>query len=859
MLFATGQYNNDKGEQVMATIKEIPAVGTGNQVVGKVVILYGTVKAISADGTVRLLMPNSPIFANDRIVTESDGNVSIMFDGSPPTQMDLGRMSNVAIDEDVYAGVSPSVTSDAAAEFEQIEKALMAGDQPIHLEAPAAGGAASDGGGHPLFVVNVTGAEVTPTSGAETIGVTYGALAIPEGVVTTPTEAPPTPISVTIGTSPGHSSATEGNPVTFTLHQDTVNDHDTTVTVQVVGAPGDTATAGADYTPITTLDVTILAGQQDATFTVNTLTDQLQEGQVPETFTAHIVSAANQNGAVTVGTADAVGSIVDANVAPLDTTASVNESAMDTVKSGSDLAQSNDTGTNPSSPNETATGSLNLQPGWTAVASSGTTLSGTYEIHQDGTFIYTLINAPDVSGDLTTDTISYSITNGGVTQTDNTLTVNIVDDVPTITADNIAIPNIADTYEGTYNFDVGADTQAFNASIDSESLSWTNAASGYSLVYDPTNSNPSAQVYNGTFNNGADTFFTITVNSDSTYLFNLVEPKPVVESPLIDILQGVDGGSNLSEYSFGSATFSGYFDLVATGYENGNLSTLTISSTDLGVGDNVIQEHSGDVLRFELHPTQLGSENNVTVSEFTVSLADNASINDGTLVELDVHYTDSSVVNMTDAYFKANGGDLVFELDPLKTVDYLELYNYAGDSKDYSFKIDEVGLKYSTTSYPDNYNLQFSLSGADADGDSASANFTVEVNTSTATGYEIMGTSGIDSLYGTAGNDTLSGDTGADTFMASQGHDHISDYKVVDHDVVDISNLLANASRANLSVGADPVTGKAQLHIYSDAVVHTPATEVGSITFDNISSVDAPNLDTLLGSVDVKDGTHHIT
>ena len=124
----------------MSIVKVIPPIGAGNQVVGKVVILYGTVKAISPDGTVRLLMPNSPVFANDRIVTESDGNVSIMFDGTPPTQMDLGRMSNVAIDEDVYAGVTPGVTSDAAAEIEQIQKALLAGDQPIELEAPAAGG-----------------------------------------------------------------------------------------------------------------------------------------------------------------------------------------------------------------------------------------------------------------------------------------------------------------------------------------------------------------------------------------------------------------------------------------------------------------------------------------------------------------------------------------------------------------------------------------------------------------------------------------------------------------------------------------------------------------------------------------------
>src|SRR6266571_2011763 len=304
----------------MATITEIPAVGTANQVVGKVVILYGSVKAVAPDGAERLLVPNSPIFANDHIVTESDGNVSIMFDGTPPTQMDLGRMSNVVIDEDVYAGMAPSVVSDVAAEAEQIQKALMAGDQPIDLAAPAAGGDTGAGGAHPLFVLNATGAEVTPTSGAETTGVTFGVPGTLDAVFAQPALVSPvvsigTDIHVGTGPDIHAGSAIEGSPVTFGVYQDVVSNHDTTVTVQVVGAPGDTATPGADFTPITTLNVIIPAGQLGATFNVNTLPDQLQEG--PETFTAHIVSAANPNGAVTVGIADAVGTILDAYTPPV--------------------------------------------------------------------------------------------------------------------------------------------------------------------------------------------------------------------------------------------------------------------------------------------------------------------------------------------------------------------------------------------------------------------------------------------------------------------------------------------------------------------------------------------------------------
>ena len=88
-------------------------------------------------------------------------------------QLNIGRMSNIVLDEDVYGGVTPAMISDAAAEAEKIQKLLLAGDQPIEIEAPAAGGGgvASAGGGHPVVKFDLTGEEVTPTSGAETRGI----------------------------------------------------------------------------------------------------------------------------------------------------------------------------------------------------------------------------------------------------------------------------------------------------------------------------------------------------------------------------------------------------------------------------------------------------------------------------------------------------------------------------------------------------------------------------------------------------------------------------------------------------------------------------------------------------------------
>ena len=97
----------------MAEIKNTATGEMGHQVTGKVAILYGTVKAISPDGTVRILKLNSPVYSDDRIITGDDGSVSIVFNTFPSTQLDLGRVSEVTIDEDVYGAVTPEAVLDA--------------------------------------------------------------------------------------------------------------------------------------------------------------------------------------------------------------------------------------------------------------------------------------------------------------------------------------------------------------------------------------------------------------------------------------------------------------------------------------------------------------------------------------------------------------------------------------------------------------------------------------------------------------------------------------------------------------------------------------------------------------------------
>ena len=85
------------------------------QPIGKAFIIYGTVKAVSPSGVERILGPNSPIYANDRIVTGPDGSISIVF-ADNQAHLDLGRMSDVLVDEDVFGGSGAAGASDAFAQ-----------------------------------------------------------------------------------------------------------------------------------------------------------------------------------------------------------------------------------------------------------------------------------------------------------------------------------------------------------------------------------------------------------------------------------------------------------------------------------------------------------------------------------------------------------------------------------------------------------------------------------------------------------------------------------------------------------------------------------------------------------------------
>jgi len=119
-----------------------------NEAIGTVSVLYGDVKAVSADGMVRVLSVNTPIFAFDRVVTDDDGRVSIVLDGDPPAHLDIGSSNDILIDEDVFGEATPADIAAAAAATDDVREILVGLDWTLP-DAPAEEEPSHEAGSHP--------------------------------------------------------------------------------------------------------------------------------------------------------------------------------------------------------------------------------------------------------------------------------------------------------------------------------------------------------------------------------------------------------------------------------------------------------------------------------------------------------------------------------------------------------------------------------------------------------------------------------------------------------------------------------------------------------------------------------------
>ncbi|MCQ8818455.1 Ig-like domain-containing protein, partial [Mesorhizobium sp. SEMIA396] len=175
---------------------------------------------------------------------------------------------------------------------------------------------------------------------------------------------------------------------------------------------------------------------------------------------------------------------------PVAVTLTVDEAALDTSTTGDDIDHGTVTGTNPSSTAETVTGTLTLgdpdSPHVTniagatssAVGGSPVTVQGTYgvlQIDQDGHYTYTLTTpfttAPATDNGAATepgkDMFTYTVTDSFGNSSTSTISVDIIDDVPTISApgasnsltvdETVLATNDTQSFAGAFTSSYGAD------------------------------------------------------------------------------------------------------------------------------------------------------------------------------------------------------------------------------------------------------------------------------------------------------------------------------------------------------------------------------------------------------------------
>ncbi len=371
------------------------------------------------------------------------------------------------------------------------------------------------------------------------------------------------------------------------------------------------------------------------------------------------------------------------------------------------------------------------------------------------------------------------------------ITVSFLDDGPSLVVNDIAeVGRVANTIaSGTYTFQVGADVNTFDGSFGAAALAWTNPGAGIDFHLKAG----FTHTYEATYldNSVIKTFFEITLNSNGTYDFKLVNPAPSL-SITADVLSGVSGGSGLTNYLIPASTFGGAFSLLLTGFDsNPGADTLTISSTDLGVNGNSIQQHSGEGVRFDVQP-QPGFET-TTLNNLTVHLSSTGSLTTGDHVQLLVHYSTGADAIVDVTY--NNSGVLNFAIDPSRIVDYVDMQP---TSNNVTMKVTGVELSYTHTVDPADIALQFNLTGLDHDGDSASDPFTVTLISGTSGNDTIVTSTGNDQITGGAGNDTITGGSGNDTFRWVAGDAGTVGTPAVDT-IKDFSSVAGNTDRVDLS------------------------------------------------------------
>jgi hypothetical protein len=277
---------------------------------GTVETIEGVVVALEDNGTIRVLKSGDPLYASDVIRVNSNGDVSIrMIDGS---LLSFGPDTTARL-EDSAPSLPTYFAESGLTDPVQIQTAIQEGRDPSQVAtAPTAGVPGSNEGGIPVILSSSSRA-VTPDSGHDTHGFELPFRILEQDLLEG--LAPDLPgeegeLTASISAIQG-GTAVEGTPVTFEVSLDKLSEEATTVVVNVFSDPNDddAAIQGTDYAATTQYTVVIAAGSLSNTFTVDTIDDEIVEGD--ETFCAQIDTVTNPSGPVVADPGIATGTITD--------------------------------------------------------------------------------------------------------------------------------------------------------------------------------------------------------------------------------------------------------------------------------------------------------------------------------------------------------------------------------------------------------------------------------------------------------------------------------------------------------------------------------------------------------------------
>ncbi len=429
------------------------------QNIGTVKQLIGTATAEGSNGVIRTLHIGDRVNANDLIVTGDASVIQIVFkDGS---HMDLGRDSRLVLDSEIF-NPNQSRVADADASVTAIQKAILAGEDPGKVAAATAAGDTANNGTplpdyiHSIVQVELTGQQVTPTSGYETQGlvVKFNNIEIKELLqnIASP-NGPPTPVN---DSGAGNDALVTNEDTALVIAKSTLLANDTDPEGDTLSITGITTT-GTQGT---------VTDNGDGTFNYNPngKFDYLKAGQSATDSFTYTVSD-GQGGSASATVTVVINGVNDAPI-PVNDSGAGNDALVTNEDTSLVIAKStllaNDT--DPEGDTLSITG----------ITTTGT--QGTVTDNGDGTFNYNPNGKFDYlkAGQSATDSFTYTVSDGqgGSASATVTVVINGVNDAP------IANPDSATVAEGgTVTVLTGGATSVRGNDTDADTASGSLAVS----------------------------------------------------------------------------------------------------------------------------------------------------------------------------------------------------------------------------------------------------------------------------------------------------------------------------------------------------------------------------------------------